>query len=494
MTRAHLFPIVAVLIGVSSAQAAPPDDEDEGAPKIRPPEAKGSSHSPPNKVRAAMTAAPATAFGGAPYVVELRAAPSARNREGEEHIAVDPRNPQNLVAATFTYAITNDAQNMAVVSFDDGQTWSESQGPHGSNNLPQTGDGKSWQVSGDPVLAVDNAGNAFMVAIYFNRKNNANGLYVSSANLSAGAGFAFTAASTWPIAANTKPKTNTLEDKPWIAVDNTGKARDGTVYVAWARYISNSPSIFFTRSTDHGRTWSAPKQISTNAQAGNVQGAQIAVGPDGEVYVVFRVNDPATATFMHYLAKSSDGVTFAAPAPISPPFIGLTFASPYRRLSFPALAVSPIKGANGAQVSVAWASQPDDVLGAEVYFIASDDGGASFSAPVVLNDDPTGHQFMPGLTADASGAIHASWFETRNFPGDPSHWDIYASYSLDGGLTWAPNARVNATPGACDPTSDFIGDYSGIAAEGNSAHPVWTSGGVFTPAFYGTLETATLGY
>ena len=66
-------------------------------------------------------------------------------------------------------------------------------------------------------------------------------------------------------------------------------------------------------------------------------------------------------------------------------------------------------------------------------------------------------------------------------------YDIYATYSTDLGVSFAPNARV--TP-ALIRAGSFIGDYAGMVAEPTNgvAHPMWTSGGLNN----GKLQTTTL--
>ena len=120
-------------------------------------------------------------------------------------------------------------------------------------------------------------------------------------------------------------------------------------------------------------------------------------------------------------------------------------------------------------------------------FVVSRDGGSTFSAPASVNKPSEGQQFMPALTADSAGIIHVSWFDTRNSPQVTSSYDVYATSSSDGGVTFAPNIRVTAASIDAG-TASFIGDYGGIAASGGFAHPVWTSGGFNN----GLLQTATL--
>jgi hypothetical protein len=252
-----------------------------------------------------------------------------------------------------------------------------------------------------------------------------------------------------------------------------------------------------------------------------VQGSQVAVGPGGEIYVAYIqlvaiVAGKAQAQI--FLAKSTDGgQTFSAPRAITPRFNDLTFdfasfPSFYRKNSFPAMAVSPTNG----NVYVVYSDTPSGTVGAEVEFVRSTDGGATFSAPMSLNGNPDGHQFFPAITVDESGVIHTCWFDTRhgvfNFRTGPSGGpltrkvfvpffvDVYASRSADNGATFSVNARVTQRTMNVG-TNNFIGDYTGIAAGGGFAHPTWTNATVLSNQIFilglpytqfGTMLTATL--
>src|SRR5439155_17842233 len=78
-----------------------------------------------------------------------------------------------------------------------------------------------------------------------------------------------------------------FEDKIDLTVDQTNGSGAGNVYVAWAEFGSApGPIIRFSRSTDHGSTFSEP--VTVDPQADFQQFADLAVGPDGAVYVAFR--------------------------------------------------------------------------------------------------------------------------------------------------------------------------------------------------------------
>jgi hypothetical protein len=444
---------------------------------------------PDEKAITATPANPAT-FSGTTYIVGPTVTPTTTVPEAEEHIAVDPNNSNNLVAAISDFALRGGFNTTKYAfSFSNGAagTWSERYVPLDANGFPATGDGRSWEANSDPVVAIDKLGNVFLADLYFNSSNNANGLYVSVATLASGV--AFTAASTYAVATNPSPTASISEDKEWIAVDNSSSPYSGNVYVSWTRFTGctsggcSSDAIVFSRSTDHGKTWSAPIQISPSSQNGAVQGSQVAVGPNGEVYVAYEVFFVGGKR-QHFLAKSTNGgISFTTPVAATPFFNELSFKSTYRKNSFASLAISPTNG----NVYLVYSDQPSKTLGAEVEFVKSASGGASFTAPVVINDASAGQQFMPAVTVDSSGVIHASWFDTRNSGGTSSLYDIYATRSFDGGNTFNPNARVTASLVNAGNAS-FIGDYAGIAAGGGFAHPVWTSGGFNN----GRLQTATL--
>src|SRR5438067_1363561 len=110
-----------------------------------------------------------------------------------------------------------------------------------------------------------------------------------------------------------------FHDKTSIEVDRTGGACDGNVYFAWARFTGGSSngfnsSVYFSRSTDHGATFSAPMKLSQTVH--DIQFPDIAVTGNGHVYVTYRQfadvrsNQPTDA--IDYNASTDCGNTFSA--------------------------------------------------------------------------------------------------------------------------------------------------------------------------------------
>src|SRR5205823_12483414 len=121
--------------------------------------------------------------------------------------------------------------------------------------------------------------------------------------------------------------------------------------------------------------------------------------------------------------------------------------------SFAAMAVAP--ASLGGEVYVVYPDQPSAASAIE--FVAFNPAAPGVSSPVSLNDDAgTVQHVMPAIACDDAGAINVSWFDTRNAGGGTSSYDIYATYSIDNGATFAHNTRVSASTIAAGSAS-FIG-------------------------------------
>ncbi len=384
--------------------------------------------------------------------------------QNETSIALDPANPLNLVGGTNDYRY-GDAQAGIAVSFDGGETWAADtlDGLH-----PTTG---KYSTQGDPVVASYPGGVFYYSYIDFNRTDEQNRLVVAR---STDGGL------TWPqvgvIIDHAGAGSHDFEDKEWIAVDDSGSAFDGNVYIAWTRYLTPAfmdvdNRVMFSRSSNGGATFSAPAQISDSI--GDYQGTSPAVGPNGEVYVAwyhastieFDVSTDGGATF-------GTDVTVAAISDISNPLPGAFF----RVFSFPALAVDRSPAPNG-DLYVVWADELGTGSGPDVVLSRSTDGGATWSPPIRVSDDTNGsYQFMPAIAVGPDGAITVSFLDQRNAPGT-TLYDLYAARSMNGGLSFRRNRRIS------DRTSDsqldgfggfFIGDYTGLAVKRFHAFPYWT--------------------
>ena len=312
-----------------------------------------------------------------------------------------------------------------------------------------------------------------------------------------------------PVAAALKAAPAHFLDKSWMAVDPTNANR---LFVTYTDFDNSGTSagcpgvgrvaIELVRSVDGGATWGAPQVIDEVCRSAAlsfpfVQGSQVAVGPDGEVYVVWeRYDDFNPATFNDPLdreirsSKSTDhGATFAAFTKVADVFpSGDSFAlrGGFRAfLDSQGLAIDRSSTASRGDVYVAFhdggaVTTPDVGSDTGVYGFAdamvsrSRDGGATWDPPVRVNDNVEAglgtDQYQPGVAVDVGGRVASCFYDRRR---DAANFTIdrFCAVSKDGGQTWSSNMRqtarsftpIHATDTLINPV--YMGDYDTIASE-----------------------------
>ena len=182
-------------------------------------------------------------------------------RPAEVAVAINPANPDNIVAASFQLGRPPQPRvsSYVYVTMDGGQTWKTIANPN-----PQS------LVQGDDAITFGGDGAAYHVNISFEGirvvrpKRAESGILVSASR---------DGVQTWgePVPViNHINSVTPFEDKPAIVTDNAnGSPSKGNVYLAWTRfdiYGSTDPEchsqIYFSRSTDGGKTFAMPFRIS----------------------------------------------------------------------------------------------------------------------------------------------------------------------------------------------------------------------------------------
>lgn len=400
--------------------------------------------------------------------------------QAEQHIVAGLNFDGVLVGGVSDFSAEHGGFNHSkyFASIDNGLTWTVRTVPTDTAGvLLTTADGRLWKANSDPVLAVSKSGLIYLSNLYILSPTDdersstiSGGIYVSVAQIN---NPVFTRENTFKVTNHIPPRDTRFADKQWMAVDNSTSQFSGSVYHAYTRFTARSNAIRFTRSRDNGRTWSSPIKLNLSRHDGAVQGTQVVVGPNGHVHVVWIVSGGFGKRQLWKRRSINGGRTFRAAHPITPVFFAVDLPSTYRdgAFSFPAMAVSPITGV----IHVAYCAESTGSTGAQVQYIRATDE-ISFSRPTLLNDVNLGDQFQVAMHCDEQGRVHACWYDTRNSSNNPRFYDVFATLSLDGGLTWGSNVRVTPIPVDAG-TARFIGDYTGITASGGFAHPCWTSGG-----------------
>jgi len=284
-----------------------------------------------------------------------------------------------------------------------------------------------------------------------------------------------------PIDVETSPG---FLDKDYLACDE----ETGALYVAYTNFLLRDQAlqgqIELVRSTDRGQSWSLPTVVAPYDPTLCRHPAYPAVGPGGEVYVLFEqstqlCNITPRGRPAFRLRKSVDGgATFPLDTEVAT-FSESTFRgiAGYNRghENLPAIAVDRSDGPHRGAVYVVFVDAAGE--GLDVMLARSADGGASFEPPVRINDDPPGaDHFFPWVTVDSSdGTVSVIWYDRRfDAPTEafPIGWtDVYLAQSTDGGVTWSPNRLITDTPSRwvsveSDGSPNF-GDYiNAVAADG----------------------------
>ena len=212
----------------------------------------------------------------------------------------------------------------------------------------------------------------------------------------------------------------------------------------------------------------------------------LSIGPQGQVMVAF---GPNGSTGGVVVATDPDGLGplgFTPAVEVTPTNVsGFDYipAAPNWGIDAEAhLAWDQSGGVHNGRVYLSYLDAPPaDLANTLLYVMHSDDGGVTWSAPVLVNDDGTSaSHFMPGFAVDqTTGAVGATWYDTR---GDPTRVNTryYGSVSVDGGDTWSANFPIAigtsnatfATPPAPIRDTNY-GDYTGLAFHGGVMVPVW---------------------
>jgi len=327
-------------------------------------------------------------------------------RQDEPSLAVSTRNPLHLLAGANDYrtvdlnlqesepgegklsnAPTGEPWVGQYVSVDGGAHWQSTLLPGYPQDTSARGMSSplhGFTTAADPVLASGTNGMFYYGGIAFNRESSMGLVFVSrfmdlnnkeNGDISRDS-LPIRYINTIPVAFGTVAPSQFL-DKPAIAVDiprgsstctfsvtqSDGTAVQqkipaGNVYVAYSDVVTNAngtqtSTIYFTRSTNCGASWSTPTPISKSYAVS--QGATIQIDPEtGIVYVAWRV--------IHSAQQAKDGIAitaslnagqsflspltvvslapFNANNPTAPAFFDQnTTESTFRTTAYPALAV-----------------------------------------------------------------------------------------------------------------------------------------------------------
>jgi len=116
--------------------------------------------------------------------------------------------------------------------------------------------------------------------------------------------------------------------------------------------------IDFQKSVDGGATWSAARQISSVKDNGSVQGARPAVGPAGEIYVVWAAIGSGPEDYLRLRKSVSEGADLGPETTPASVYLNFGTGAPgYNRehgVDLPSIAVDCSNGTNRGRIHLAW--------------------------------------------------------------------------------------------------------------------------------------------
>jgi hypothetical protein len=429
-------------------------------------------------------AAPASAH--TPVNVNVSALPG---NQSEAAIAVDPADPANEVVVSNT---TNDRLFLGV-SHDGGTTW--------TRRFIATGN-RLGSACCDPSLSWDEQGNLFLAWL------DAKDVTALPLAMSTDAG------ESWHLVTVLHPpKARVSSGAP---LGRTLAAGDGGEEGGHGGVFIDQPTV----TTSEGMVWLVWNNGSMQADGARVSGlgevgrfhavekvpgtrdctfGDVAVGPDGQVMQVCTHDVFVDHAYVHTSVRVNVDPDGLGAAGFGPSVLASTTnvrqfdpIRPQEDRTVDAesgLAWDRTGGTFAGRVYLVYTDeQPAGSDRTDIWVRISDDDGATWSAPVKVNDDPLAHrsQFLPRIALDqTSGNVAVGFHDARNDAGDFTFGDTdgranddamyYLAFSADGGATFGANIQVAAGVSNAEDAANGIdyGDYTGLTFTAGVAHPAW---------------------
>lgn len=246
-----------------------------------------------------------------------------------------------------------------------------------------------------------------------------------------------------------------------IAID-----RNGTLYVAWTDFRSNSKGdIYLSASTDGGITFSPDRAVYTGGtvQSGMERGVTMALDSLGGIHMVWMEAKRTNIPELRYSRSTDGGATFSAPAYIGGP-AGVSAQD------FPSMGID---AANN--IYVAWVDDREMRGGTgtntQIYFTRSTDRGGAFSPPMRASAMPGGvggscECCNTGMAVSRDGHVYISFRSNID-----NRRDVFVARSLDRGESFEvamPAASAQWVLPACPMSGSAI-----VLDNEETAHIVW---------------------
>jgi len=440
--------------------------------------------------------------------------PAPETFQGEIQVSVNPNNPNQIVAAANTWDTMGGACAGGIqaifYSSDGGATWGYTCAPGQS---AYSGLSCSGTVYGsDPALSWDDSNNVYINHMLICAIGNNNYVAMVVAKSTNGG-------ATWSGQGVVKNSwgASTFEDKNFFAIDNNSSSPYyGRQYTCWDR--DNNEKMAY--STNGGSSWTEV-DVPTATSGTYDLGCDLAIEKNGTVHIVFDTltcGTNCTAERMYATHSTNGGASWSTPVLVNNSNLVAfsTDSTPgvqdNRGIGpFGAVDVDNSGGACDGTVYATFGDTSSTAATADIYVSRSTNGGASWSAPVKVNDDSTSRtQFHPFLVVDQSnGQVVVAWHDARN-DSNNRKVDFYTARSTDCGQTFQANVKVSSASSefnnssisySDENTSDNgnanpnqYGEYLGLDAQNCKAYLAWTDTRHFYPGSSTESQAENVGF
>jgi hypothetical protein len=291
----------------------------------------------------------------------------------------------------------------------------------------------------------------------------------------------------------------------------------GRMYISYNDYTTScgAGGCLFVTYSDDGKSWSTPKQLSTNTSlflrdvqvTGSPRGAK-PVGKNSTVFIAsMDEGGGGNATRQNLMFRSTNGGKTWSQVTMGPRYnpVGDSGCASngyfyqvnpiIRHMGWGEPAVGP-----SGVVHYVYAGAGTGQDHGDIFYTRSTNNGKTWSKAIKLNTDkdaPNKTQWMPSLSATSDGNVTASWYDRRkaksacNNVGDPGcNYERVGRQSKTNGASWNSDITIS-TKVITQPAQDdggvqtcYAGDYDyntalNAADAGNgtgSAYVTWTDG------------------
>ncbi|MFI5150704.1 MAG: T9SS type A sorting domain-containing protein [Bacteroidia bacterium] len=376
--------------------------------------------------------------------------------DAEPTIAVNPANPNNIVAAWMKSTAAGQITIASAYTNNGGNTWST------PALLPHL---TSTFTHADVSLAFNAAGTAYIC--FIDSKVSVDSGYVMVAN-------SINGGQTWstPVAVTSARESSDMPvDRPWIAIDNSSGTYGGRIYVtSKSYYAAPLPHFVWMKSSaDGGNTWSPVKRIDDSIPADQVTNSMgaICVGSNGNIFIAYASYHTASSVYARMIcSRSTDGGAHFTPYPIAN-FAGNSAVNDTLYHAAYVISANPTKPGNLILSCIDARNGDPDVMS----YNTSDTAHTWNSTPVRINDDPVGNGAGQDMcwAGFSSTYYYIAWRDRRNGgTTSTSNFEIYYSGSMDNGSTFCPNHPMSGSPSSPSINLRRGNDFIGLGVSPNS--------------------------